>query len=367
VAAGATVVSNSWSGPEDGVTATEDEDAHYDHPGTAIFGCTGDTGANGDSVGMPATSPHVIAVGGTTLVQDLTAPRQFTESAWGGAGSICSGVFPQPSYQTGVVSACTTRAIADVSAVADPETGVAFFEQGQWGVLGGTSVATPVVAGIFVMTGHTAIAPDFIYLNPTDFNDVVSGANGACTGALCNAGSGWDGPTGIGTPIGALLNGAELPTLTVTPADGAQVTPGFDVDVTCTSNDAATITEVDIGIDGVELSTQQTPPFTQHIPASIADGPHTVFVNCKASSLAVIGTISNVTQAPADTGSGSGSGSGSDTTPPGHGGGGCATTGDTPTLPVALVVACVLSVAGGRPRARRRAARAPHPRRRPAP
>ncbi len=350
VAAGATVVSNSWSGPEADSATVNARDVHFDHPGTSIFGCTGDTGFDGKSVGFPATSPHVIAVGGTTLAIDPTQARGYTETAWNLAGSTCSTVFATPAFQSGLATGCTSRAIGDVSAIADPNNGVAIYSQGQFMVVGGTSASTPVVAAVFVMTGHTAVDPSFLYDNPTSLNDVLSGSNGACASQICNAGSGWDGPTGLGTPIAPLLAGAMLPSLSITPADQQEVAPGFEIDATCTSNDSSTISEVDVAIDGVQLNAFHAPPFVQHVPASYPDGPHTVFVRCTTSALAVVGVTPAIVQS-ATAGSG-GSGSGSDGGE--HHGGGCAAAGDEP-----LVLICVLSVAGAARRPRRRAARAP--------
>jgi hypothetical protein len=343
VAAGATVVSNSWSDPEGSAAGVNAQNTHYDHPGVAIFAATGDSG-EGRDVGMPATSPLVIAVGGTTLDRDTTATREFTETAWSDAGSLCSSVFPAPPWQTG--TACTTRAVADTSAVADPATGVAVFFDGMWLVVGGTSVASPVVASIFVMTGHAAVGPDYIWTNPTFFNDIDAGANGSCSTSLCNAGRGWDGPTGLGTPIGALLDGAKLPTLSVAPAEGAQVEPGFEVTATCTSNDAATITEVDIGMDGFLLGALHAPPFTQQVPTTFVDGTHQISVRCATSALATVGATVDVTQGSA----------GSVTTSGNHDSSGCsAATGASPWLALALVTCG----AGARRPGRRRAARAP--------
>jgi hypothetical protein len=101
------------------------------------------------------------------------------------------------------------RTVADVSAVADPNTGVAVYDslpysgQSGWMVFGGTSVASPVVASVDALSS-TARSLGFSYANSSQFFDVVGGSNGRCsTTYLCTAVSGYDGPTGIGSPDGA--------------------------------------------------------------------------------------------------------------------------------------------------------------------
>jgi subtilase family serine protease len=196
---GATVISNSYGGSETGTSSVA---GFYTHPGIAITVSTGDSGYG---VQFPASSPDVIAVGGTHLVRS-SAPRGWTETAWTGGGSGCSKVYKKPSYETDTL--CTMRMEADVSAVADPNTGVAVYGPGQsgrsqWLVFGGTSVAAPLIGGIYGLTGHTPTAASGIYANRSQLNDVTSGSNGSCGGTyFCTAGAGYDGPTGLGTPNG---------------------------------------------------------------------------------------------------------------------------------------------------------------------
>src|SRR5262249_52096743 len=122
-------------------------------------------------------------------------------------GSSCSKSIAKPSYQTN--SVCTFRAAADVAAVADPNTGVAVYNNGPssngWGVIGGTSAASPFVAGVYALTGHSAVGPSYAYANTSSYFDVTTGSNGSCTTAMCKSGAGWDGPTGIGSPNGSAL------------------------------------------------------------------------------------------------------------------------------------------------------------------
>src|SRR5438067_1688274 len=139
VALGAKYVSNSWGGSEWSGQSTDD--AHFNHPGVVITASSGD---NGVGASYPATSRYVTAVGGTSLSR-ASNTRGWTESAWSGAGSGCSAYDAKPSWQT-VSTACASRAESDVSAVADPYTGVAVYDtygNPGWQVYGGTSASAP--------------------------------------------------------------------------------------------------------------------------------------------------------------------------------------------------------------------------------
>ena len=201
-AAGANVVSNSWGGSEDG--SEPSLETHFDHAGVGYFASTGDSGYN-TVPQYPSTSAHVTAVGGTTLARS-TNTRGWAERAWRDGGSSCSSSIAKPGYQP-ATSACSRRMAADVAAVADPNTGVAVYNKanGGWLVVGGTSASSPLVAGIYALYGLSAAGPGFAYGHTADFRDVRSGRNGSCNTVLCKAGTGWDGPTGIGTPNGRRL------------------------------------------------------------------------------------------------------------------------------------------------------------------
>ena len=119
----------------------------------------------------------------------------------------------QPSWQSSVphiTNYCTARAIGDVSADADPNTGVAVYDsyvyQGQsgWLIFGGTSVASPIIASVYALAGNAASVNygSYPYSHTSSLYDVTSGSNGSCGNDLCNATTGWDGPTGNGTPNG---------------------------------------------------------------------------------------------------------------------------------------------------------------------
>jgi subtilase family serine protease len=197
---GADAISNSYGGSEG---ASASYESAYNHPGVAVTVSTGD---NGYGVSFPSTSPHVIAVGGTHLVRSATA-RGWTETAWSGAGSGCSTVYAKPTWQTDTL--CAKRTVADVSAVADPNTGVAVYGPTSrsfsgWMVFGGTSASAPLIAGIYGVNGGTANYGANPYGNTAGLFDVTSGSNGSCGGTyLCTAVPGFDGPTGLGTPNGS--------------------------------------------------------------------------------------------------------------------------------------------------------------------
>jgi subtilase family serine protease len=205
VAKGATVVSNSYGASEFNASSTLT--SAYNHPGVAITVSSGDSGYG---VQMPAAFNTVVAVGGTNLKRSSTS-RGWSEVAWTGAGSGCSAVIAQKSWQSGR-SSCSRRVVADVSAVADPATGVAVYDSygstggANWYVFGGTSVAAPIVAGVYALSGNTAGYPaQLAYTTSGGLWDVVSGSNarGKCrAGNLCQATTGYDGPTGMGTPKG---------------------------------------------------------------------------------------------------------------------------------------------------------------------
>ncbi|HLI60090.1 MAG TPA: S53 family peptidase [Solirubrobacteraceae bacterium] len=206
---GATEISNSYGGGESSSDPSYDS-TYYNHPGIAITASSGDSGYG---VQYPAASQYVTAVGGTTLNQAANA-RGWTETAWSGAGSGCSAYDPRPAWQASnpiIAAVCSRRAEADVSADADPNTGVSVYDTysyrgaSGWLVFGGTSVASPIIASVYALAGNAAAVTygSYPYSHSSALFDVTSGSNGSCGGtALCRAGSGWDGPTGLGTPDG---------------------------------------------------------------------------------------------------------------------------------------------------------------------
>lgn len=199
---GATAISNSYGGSE---FSTETSfQSHYNHPGIAITVSSGDSGYG---VEFPAASQYVTAVGGTTLTRSAGG-RGWTETVWNGAGSGCSAYIAKQSWQTDAL--CSHRTVADVSAVADPNTGVAVYDTyrlhpGGWLVFGGTSVSSPIIAGVYALAGGIGATTygSLSYSHTGSLFDVVSGSNGSCGSTyLCTGTSGYDGPTGNGTPNG---------------------------------------------------------------------------------------------------------------------------------------------------------------------
>jgi Kelch motif protein len=262
---GATVVSNSYGFSEDPSYLANDS-LYFNHPGVFITASSGDSGFSSGPL-YPAASPYTVAVGGTSLVQDSTVPRGWSETVWNETGSGCSTVFPKPSWQTD--TGCTMRMEADVSAVADPNTPVAVYStfEGGWIGLGGTSVASPLVASLFAVVGKNALDASFVWQNPQDFYDVTSGSNGFCTVTYeCTAGPGYDGPTGWGTPDGALVGSAIR---LGTSAEACAGQSGPTTTVTVVGGSAGFGGDVSLSLVGVS----PTPPAGGEITATFSPNP----------------------------------------------------------------------------------------------
>ena len=202
---GAAAISNSYGG---GDAADTSYGKYYDHPGIAVTASTGDSGYKGGS--YPASSSYVTAVGGTSLAKDSSA-RGWSETVWSGAGSGCSSYNLALSAAAAFDTGCGKRAMADVSAAADPSTGgmAVYYPTGKtastWGQFGGTSESAPIIAAVYALSGNTAGYPNALpYAHPEALFDVTSGNNGTTcpTTQWCTARVGWDGPTGLGTPNG---------------------------------------------------------------------------------------------------------------------------------------------------------------------
>jgi hypothetical protein len=256
---GVNEISNSWGGEEPPIDSQD-----FNHPGIVITASSGDDGylnwleeGAPETANYPASSPHVVAVGGTSLLLGGNATKTWkSESVWndggekagvlegfGAGGGGCSEVFTAPVWQQLVsdwasVGCGSNRAVADVSADADPYTGVSVYDSTEykgekgWAVIGGTSVASPIIASVFALVGGAQgveYPARTLYENelrtPTALHDVTAGSNGeclkpfkensgtsgcttaeeakTCSGrASCVAGVGYDGPTGVGTPHG---------------------------------------------------------------------------------------------------------------------------------------------------------------------
>ena len=208
VSLGARFVSNSYGAGESSSDTSYDSQ-YFNHPGVAITVSAGD---GGYARSYPAASRYVTAIGGTTL-KAASTPRGYTETVWGntgsgGTGSGCSSYDAKPSWQTD--TGCSRRTATDVSAVADPDTGVAVYDTYQangWAIYGGTSVSSPIIASVYALAGTPAAGTypsAYPYHHASALHDVTSGSNGSCSPSyLCTARIGYDGPTGLGTPNGA--------------------------------------------------------------------------------------------------------------------------------------------------------------------
>ncbi|WP_326833714.1 hypothetical protein VSH64_01950 [Amycolatopsis rhabdoformis] len=203
------------------------------HPGMAVVAASGDKGYLGGPQLWPQELPWVTSVGGTSLsgtdgsfVQkawgSLFTPHGEQQQRWVGAGSGCAlDLGPAVGQPAAIAANCSGhRAGSDVSAVADPLTGVAVYRsyapnngKAGWLVVGGTSAASPFVAGLYARAGNLSQVdgPNTLYRAPSGtIADVSSGSNaqhGAADCAqfkpvVCSAGPGWDGPTGLGVPVG---------------------------------------------------------------------------------------------------------------------------------------------------------------------
>ena len=217
---GVVAISNSYGGAE--ASSELSDDAHFQHPGIAITASSGDSGYG---VSWPASSQYVTGVGGTTLSTAGNA-RGWSEAAWSGAGSGCSAYEPKPAWQTD--AGCAKRTVADVSADADPNSGLGVYDtynscgsnglcdfliglgvvQGLdgWAQVGGTSLASPLIASVYALAGNTSAITygNWPYGHAGSLFNVTSGSNGTCSPSyLCSAGAGYDGPTGLGTPDGS--------------------------------------------------------------------------------------------------------------------------------------------------------------------
>jgi subtilase family serine protease len=320
VALGANVVSNSWGGSEgSGETSL---DGYFTHSGVAITASTGD---NGYGTLYPAASPDVIAAGGTSLY--LNADGSYNhEAAWSGGGSGCSSTEPKPSWQHD--TGCSRRTIADVSADADPNTGVAVYDSvgtpanDAWYQVGGTSLASPIIASTYALTGTAQVNNASglyanVAANPSWLHDVTTGSNGSCgaTTYLCTAVAGFDGPTGLGTPNG--INAFEP--ASATPDFGLSASPAT---VTVSAGGPSGTTTVGVAAlggfsDSVSLSASGLPTgvtasfgtnpatsssvLTLTASSAAGSGTSTVTITGKSGSLTHTTTISLTVQTPSFT------------------------------------------------------------------
>jgi hypothetical protein len=340
---GATEISNSWAGPEAGETPELELASPFNHAGIVITASSGDDGyLNWDgeaalkgAVNFPSSSPHVVAVGGTRLTLG-TGGTWSSEAVWNGdhaTGGGCSTVFTAQPWQQSLsdwsaVGCSTKRAVADVSADADPYTGVAVhdtspeceyvYEEAKvkhvlnWCTIGGTSLSSPVIASVFALAGGAngvAYPASTLYSRdlsaPESLHDVTSGSNGACSKpflegglsactateeaeascssrAICLSRSGYDGPTGLGTPNGIAAFSTSVssaPTVVTGSASGVSQTA---------ATLKATVNPNGAEVTACKLEYGTSLPSETSVPCSPSPGSGT-------SPVAVTGTISGLT------------------------------------------------------------------------
>jgi subtilase family serine protease len=252
---GVVAVSNSYGGPESS-SDTSYDNSYYKHSGIAVTASSGDSGYG---TSYPADSPFVTSVGGTSLNRASNA-RGWTESAWSGAGSGCSTYEAKPSFQHD--TGCARRTMADVSAVADPNTGVAVYDSYQtsgWQVYGGTSASSPIIASVFATATPPAagVYPvQYPYANTAALFDVTSGSNGSCSPTyLCKGAAGYDGPTGLGSPngsaaFGPAVAGADF-SLSVSPSSATVAAGGSATATVATSTTSGAAQPVSLSASGL--------------------------------------------------------------------------------------------------------------------
>jgi subtilase family serine protease len=203
--AGVGEVSMSWGGSE--FSSETSNDSHFHRiTGVVYFAASGDTG--GKTI-YPGTSPYIVSAGGTRI--NRNGGTFVSETGWSGSGGGPSAYESIPNYQLGIVSG-SKRGVPDLSFDADPASGVSVYDstscQGQsgWMVFGGTSVASPSLAGIINLAGSFRAGSSdelsMMYLSfpssyGTNFRDITSG-----TAGKYSAKAGWDYVTGIGSSLG---------------------------------------------------------------------------------------------------------------------------------------------------------------------
>ena len=238
-----TAASTSWGGCEPDTdpniaASVEQSITRLLAAGTTVLAASGDDGAydcaksdpnpavaSAPAVDFPASSPSVVAAGGTNLTG---SPGAWREAAWGpavgtpppvrGGGGGASGLFARPAYQAGLTGTGTGRLVPDIASAADPTHGIAIYctctpgQPAGWYAGGGTSAAAPAQTGLLVSmlsgyartTGIGDIHPA-LYTHPGAFRDVTTGANGTYPAA-----PGYDQATGLGSPAWTSMAAAGL-------------------------------------------------------------------------------------------------------------------------------------------------------------
>ncbi len=232
------VISISWGGPESSwtqqaVTALDSACQAAALLGVTVTVACGDNGSTdgvddgANHVDFPASSPHVLACGGTRIT--VSGDTLSGETVWnelssqeGATGGGVSSLFPKPSWQSSAKvpappsGSAGGRGVPDVAGDADPVTGYTVRVDGQTVPIGGTSAVAPLWAGLIALSNAAAKSPagfanPALYAAPAAFRDITEGSNGAFS-----AGPGWDPCTGLGSPRGTAI----LSALGSTPSTG---------------------------------------------------------------------------------------------------------------------------------------------------
>ncbi len=281
---GATVISMSF--------IIGDLGGAFQLPNVAYFTSAGDAGYSTNIGNIYQAPPWVNVVGGTVLTKAANS-RGFDEATWADTGSGCTSS-AKPSWQTDLL--CSGRTINDIAAVAS-EVSIYSSSSNGWRWGNGTSVAAPLVAGIYAVAGRTggSASPALSYAHPSWFNDITSGpANGTCGTALCNAAPGYDGPTGNGSPDAEALAG--YPSITLLTANaGASLGARINIAGTNFSTVAGATTFSFGGIPATDVVCQSSSACTATAPAA-ANPQVTSTVDVRATVSSMTSDIVSVDQ-----------------------------------------------------------------------
>jgi hypothetical protein len=311
VSAGAKFVSNSWNGQE--FTGQDTFNRYFNHPGVAVDFASGDFDYG---PGYPSDLQYVTSIGGTSL-RHASGKRGWSEKVWGpgssfnreGTGSGCSALEAKPSWQRADATSpggCLNRTENDVSADANPSTGVAMYDTWRspdwpkgWNEFGGTSAATPIITSIYALAGTPAkgtYPAEYPYLHRSSLFDVTSGSNGKCESFrqyLCNGKRGYDGPTGLGTPDGtAAFSDHGVRRVTVTDPGTQDVATGASFSLRITGLDTRKVSGLHYSAAGLPagLSISAVPHSADARISGTAGAPGTAKVVVTAKDGAVTGT-----------------------------------------------------------------------------
>ncbi len=309
---GVSAVSMSWGGGE--FSGEQGLDSHFTTPsGHAGVTFVASTGDDGTPAGYPALSPNVVAVGGTALSIDSSG-NYLGESAWSDGGGGISQFESQPSYQVGNVNgfSSTHRTVPDVSMDADPNTGVYVYDSysGGWFQVGGTSLSSPMFAGLVAianqgraldgqssLNGVSQTLPTLYSLPQSDFHDVTTGSNGTYS-----ATAGYDLVTGRGTPIANLL----VPALAGYTGSQPTSPPTISGPSSASVSENGSLAFSSAGADGISLSDSQAGSNSDTLALSVTNGTLTLASTSGltivsgangSSAITVSGTLSNLNTA----------------------------------------------------------------------